>query len=118
MAKNLNSRTWRNNDEIQLSTSNGGSNYELLLEEAVIAQKSLKEFQEIQKKLNQKINTLNNLINTQQTILNELFQDSNNHISNSTNNRFFTINDLNLLDRIKKERLDRFGNGGQRSEQY
>ena len=57
----------RNNDEeIQPSTSNGRSNYEKLLEEAVIAQKSLKEFENIQQKLNQKIQILNNQINTQQ----------------------------------------------------
>ena len=119
MAKNLNSSKWRKGSkEIQLSTSNGGSNYELLLEEAVIAQKSLQEFQEIQIKLNQKINSLNNRINTQQNILNDLFHDSNSQIPNDANSRFFTINDLNLLNQIKNKRLERFGNGGQRVEQY
>ena len=74
----MNFQNGRNVEEIQLSaTSNSGSNYERLLEEAVNAQKSLKDFENIQLKLKEKIQNLNNQINTQQTILNEIFRQSN-----------------------------------------
>ena len=103
-------------EEFQLCTAvNGGSNYELLLEEAVNAQQSLKDFKNIQFKLNQKIETLNNQINTKQKILNELFDDFNNEIINSPKSKFFTIEDLNLLNIIRRERV---GRGGRKPDQY
>ena len=75
MAKNLeNAQYGRNVEEIQQSTSNGWSNYEKLLEKAVEAQKTLREFENIQFKLKNKIENLNNQISTQQSILNGLFQ--------------------------------------------
>ena len=70
--------------------------------------KSLKDFKNIQSKLNDKIQTLNNQINTQQRILNELFNDSNNENNNPQNSKFFSIEDLNLLDIIRRYNQTRF----------
>ena len=80
----------------------------LLLEEAVNAKNSLKDYQNIQHKLNLKINSLNNQINSQQKILNELFENSNNGTNNcQIQSKFFFIEDLNLLEIIRKAKAGR-----------
>ena len=81
---------------------------ELLLEEAVGIQKSLNEYKNIQSKLNEKIQSKNSHLNTQQKVLNELFHDSNMEYDNTqSNNRFFSIEDLKLLDIIRHEKVVR-----------
>ena len=97
-------------EEIQLHPLvNGGSNYELLLEEAVRIQNSLMKYKNIQSKLDGKIQAMNSHLSTQQKVLNELFHNSNKELDRSqvSNNKFFTIEDLKILESIRQERVVR-----------
>ena len=109
MLKNL---KYQNGEEIQPSLLvNGGSNYELLLEEAVNTQNSMMEYKDIQSKLDAKIQAMKSQLSTQQKVLYDLFHNSNKELERTqiNNNNFFTIEDLKILETIRQESRQRQG---------